>query len=225
MGDLGPFEDLFILTPCLRDHPRSFPDNEDHEIIDIERCFPYIPIPQFEWKQTPTEKFMERLWAFKRINYLLDDQVQCTRGIDEFADNEELPETTTNSSETQAIDSKSNDDKCKEEAIRLALKYNFVTDVTSMIVEDEDEYDYYDSSYSYGQRSSVIRRKHSGLTVKSGGIVPFSSSSYNYAYDVAYYDSDYDSYTSTASTRSVATTTTAMSPTTTSPSICKMTMF
>merc|ERR1711976_481459 len=132
--DLGPFEDLFILTPCLRDRPRSFPDKEDHEIIDIGRCFPYIPIPQFEWKQTPTEKFMERLWAFKRINYLLNNQVECTKGIDEFADNEELPETTTESNETQEIDSKSNKDKCKEEAIRLALKHNFVTDVTSMVV-------------------------------------------------------------------------------------------
>merc|ERR1711976_824897 len=138
--DLGPFEDLFILTPCLRDHPRSFPDNEDHEIIDIGRCFPYIPIPQFEWKQTPTEKFMERLWAFKRINYLLNDQAECIKGIDEFADNEELPETTTDSIEIQGIDSESNEDKCKEKAIRLALKYNFVTDVTSMVVEEEDEY-------------------------------------------------------------------------------------
>merc|ERR1711962_373348 len=206
--DLGPFEDLFILTPCLRDHPRSFPDNEDHEIIDTDRCFPYIPIPQFEWKQTPTEKFMERLWAFKRINYLLDDQVECTKGIDEFAADEELSETTTESNENQEVEL--NGDKCKEEAIRLALKYNFVTDVTSMVVEEEDEYvtkgtlgigeyivntnededDYYGSSYSYGQRSSVSRIPH------SGGIVPFSSSSYNYAYDVAYYDSDYDSYTS-----------------------------
>jgi len=238
--DLGPFEDLFILTPCLRDHPRSFPDNEDHEIIDIGRCFPYIPIPQYEWKQTPTEKFMERLWAFKRINYLLDDQVECTKGIDEFAAAEELSETTTESNENQEVEL--NDDKCKEEAIRLALKYNFVTDVTSMVVEEEDEYvnkgtlgigeyivnthededdydyDYYDTSYSYGQRSSVIRTKHSGQTLKSGGID-------NYAYDAAYYDSDYDSHTSIVSTTTVATTTTAMSTTTTSPSICKMTMF
>merc|ERR1711962_39517 len=206
--DLGPFEELFVLTACLRDNPRSFPDNEDHEIIDTDRCFPYIPIPQFEWKQTPTEKFMERLWAFKRINYLLEDQVECTKGIDEFADDEELSETTTESNENQEVEL--NGDKCKEEAIRLALKYNFVTDVTSMVVEEEDEYvtkgtlgigeyivntnededDYYGSSYSYGQRSSVSRIPH------SGGIVPFSSSSYNYAYDVAYYDSDYDSYTS-----------------------------
>merc|ERR1711962_361943 len=173
--DLGPFEDLFILTPCLRDHPRSFPDNEDHETIDIGRCFPYIPIPQFEWKQTPTERFTERLWAFKRINYLLDDQVECTKGIDEFADSEELPETTTDSIETQEIDSKSNKDKCKKEAIRLALKYNFVTDVTSMVVEEEDEYvskgtlgvgeyilnthededDYYDSGNSFVGHSTA----------------------------------------------------------------------
>ena len=53
----------------------------------IDRCFPYTPIPQVKWKQSPTEKFMERLWAFKRINYLLGNQAECTKGIDEFADN------------------------------------------------------------------------------------------------------------------------------------------
>ena len=53
----------------------------------IDRCFPYTPIPQVKWKQTPTEKFMERLWAFKRINYLLGNQAECTKGIDEFVDN------------------------------------------------------------------------------------------------------------------------------------------
>ena len=31
-------------------------------------------------------------------------------------------------------------DRCEKEAIRLALKYNFVTDVTSMVVEEDDEY-------------------------------------------------------------------------------------
>merc|ERR1712172_472443 len=111
--DLGPFEDLYILTPCLRDHqehPRSFPTNENHEIIDIGRCFPYIPIPQVEWQQTATEQFMERLWAFKRINYLLDDQVECTKGINEFTDDdEELPQVTTESRENSKIDLKSNE--------------------------------------------------------------------------------------------------------------------
>merc|ERR1711962_687436 len=200
--DLGPFEDLFILTPCLRDHPRSFPDNEDHENIDIGRCFPYIPIPQYEWKQTPAEKFMERLWAFKRINYLLNNQVECTKGIDEFADNEELPETTTDSIKTQGINSKSNEDKCKEEAIRLALKYNFVTDVTSMVVEEEDEYVskgplsvskeivygnddqdyYYDSGNSFVGHSTA---HSSGTFPRSSGIVANSfvvSRSDDYSY-------------------------------------------
>merc|ERR1712062_317721 len=241
--DLGPFEDLFILTPCLRDHPRSFPDNEDHEIIDIGRCFPYIPITQFEWKQTPTEKFMERLWAFKRINYLLDDQVQCTKGIDEFADNEELPETTTDSIETQGIDSESNEDKCKEEAIRLALKYNFVTDVTSMVVEEEDEYVskgplsvskeivygnddqdyYYDSGNSFvghstAHSSGTFPRSSSILVSKSAG------DDYSYSdYDLSSLDGRSDSiYYSTASSPATSTTS---STTTTFPSICKMTMF
>merc|ERR1711936_688619 len=245
MGDLGPFEDLFILTPCLRDHPRSFPDNEDHEIIDIERCFPYIPIPQFEWKQTPTEKFMERLWAFKRISYLLDDQVQCTRGIDEFADNEELPETTTNSSETQAIDSKSNEDECKEEAIRLALKYNFVTDVTSMVVEEEDEYvskgtvsvskeivygnddqDYYDPGNSFFVHSTA---HSSGTFPRTSSFLANSfvvSRSDDYSddyYDIQSLDGRTDSIYYTTTSRPATSTTS--STTTTFPSICKMTMF
>jgi len=192
--DLGPFEDLFILTPCLRDHPHSFPENKDHEIIDIGRCFPYIPIPQFEWKQTPTEKFMERLWAFKRINYLLDDQVECTKSIDDFADNEELPETTTESIETQAIDSESNEDRCKEEAIRLALKYNFVTDVTSMVVEEEDEYVnkgtvsvskeviYGNDDQDYDSGNTIFGHStaHSSGTFprSSGFLVPFSANSF-----------------------------------------------
>merc|ERR1711962_1557638 len=243
--DLGPFEDLFVLTPCLRDHPRSFPDNEDHEIIDTGRCFPYIPIPQFEWKQTPTEKFMERLWAFKRINYLLNDQVECTKGIDEFADNEELPETTTDSIETQGIDSESNENKCKEEVIRLALKYNFVTDVTSMVVEEEDEYIskgtvsvskeivygnddqdyYYDSGNSFfghstAHSSGAFSRTSSFLA--NSFVVSRSDDYSDDYYDIRSLDGRSDSIY-TATTR--PTTSTTLSTTTTSPSICKMTMF
>merc|ERR1711922_34246 len=30
--------------------------------------------------------------------------------------------------------------ECEEEAIRLALKYNFVTDLTSLVIEENDEY-------------------------------------------------------------------------------------
>merc|ERR1711971_252744 len=222
--DLGPFEDLYVLKPCLRNHlenPRSFPTNENHETNDIGRCFPYIPIPQVEWQQTPTEKFMERLWAFKRINYLLDDQVECEKGINEFTDDDELPQVTTESTEDSEIDLKSNKDRCKDEAIRLALKYNFVTDVTSMVVEEEDEYvkkgavgveqaiahgddDYY-SSYSYGGRSGSTAHSSgysssriappgsSGSSYYSYGIVAKSGGiSYEYEYECEYDDDDCD---------------------------------
>ena len=33
-----------------------------------------------------------------------------------------------------------NFDRCEKEAVRLALKFNFVTDLTSMVVEETDEY-------------------------------------------------------------------------------------
>ena len=57
-------------------------------------------------------------------------------------------------------------DKCTEEAIRLALSHNFVTEVTSMVVEEADEYatkrsleeielkQKDDTTYSYVPRSS-----------------------------------------------------------------------
>merc|ERR1712110_357469 len=192
--DLGIFEDLLILTPCLREHPRSFPTNENHEFISIGRCFPYIPVPQPIWKQTPTEKFMERLWAFKRINYLLGDQAQCTKGIDEFADDEELPQTTTEATENSENDLESNEDKCKEEAIRLALEYNFVTDVTSMVVEEEDEYVnkgtvsvskeviYGNDEQDYDSGNKIFGHStahSSGTFPRSSGIlVPFSANSF-----------------------------------------------
>merc|ERR1711976_1044723 len=242
--DLGPFEDLFILTPCLRDH-----DYEDHETVYLEWCFPYNPFPQFEWKQTPAEKFLERLWAFKRINYLLNDQVECTKGIDDFADNEALLELTTESIKTQEFNAESNKNKCKEEAIRLALKYNFVTDVTSMVVEEEDEYVnkgtvsvskeivygndnidyYYDSGNSFVGHSTA---HSSGTFPRSSGIVPFSSSSfvvsrsddYSYSdYDIQSLDGRTDSIYYTTTSRPITSTTS--STTTTFPSICKMTMF
>jgi len=200
--DLGFFEESLILTPCGLDHvdhPRSFPTTEDLKVIDIFRCFPYIPIPQAEWKQTPTEEFMERLWAFKRINYLLDDQNDCEKGIDDFA-NDELPQTTTEPSESSVVDilfkssenDLSNGDKCKEEAIRLALKYNFVTDVTSMVVEEEDEYvnkgtvgvdkkvvgKSYDDYDNYYSRSSAYTTPPAYAYAASlGGIYPRSGSS------------------------------------------------
>jgi hypothetical protein len=58
-----------------------------------------------------------------------------------------------------------NFDRCEKEAVRLALKFNFVTDLTSMVVEETDEYTAKrnlqekmvqpkdDNQYSYGGHS------------------------------------------------------------------------
>ena len=72
-------------------------------------------------KQSPTESFMGRLWAFKRINYLLSDKNDCSKSLSgrfKFG----------------------NADSCREEAQKLALEYNFVTDLTSLVIEDNNSY-------------------------------------------------------------------------------------
>ena len=104
---------------------------------------------------------MERLWAYKRINYLLDTPALsdptkplCEKGIDktllEYPLDIKIPD---------------NFDRCEKEAVRLALKFNFVTDLTSMVVEETDEYTTKrnleekmvqpkdDNQYSYGGHS------------------------------------------------------------------------
>ena len=72
-------------------------------------------------EQSPTESFMERLWAFKRINYLLTDKNDCSKSL-------------------SGIFKFGNTDSCREEAQKLALEYNFVTDLTSLVIEDNNSY-------------------------------------------------------------------------------------
>ena len=113
------------------------------------------------WAKSDTEAFMERLWAYKRINYLLDTpalsdptKLVCEKGIDETPLEYPLDIKIPNKF-----------DRCEKEAVRLALKFNFVTDLTSMVVEETDEYTTKrnleekkvqpkdDNQYSYGGNS------------------------------------------------------------------------
>ena len=66
-------------------------------------------------------RFIERIWAFKRINFLL------TPGRKEC-------------SKVDITISVGNNDSCVQEALRLALKYNFVTDLTSLVIEETNDY-------------------------------------------------------------------------------------
>ena len=104
----------------------SFPENEEiNEIKVIMKVKNVIQdtisLRGSDLDQSSTESFMERLWAFKRINYLLTDKKDCTKGL-------------------SALFEIGNFGDCREEALKLALEYSFVTDLTSLIIEENDTY-------------------------------------------------------------------------------------
>merc|ERR1711988_2069078 len=144
---VGYFSEIIHLRPCIlpifplpspkplseqvvprQPSSKPLPDQIVPFPILPKRCFPIIA-PQPIWEQSPTESFMERLWAYKLINFLSDDKKNCSRGIDNtLNDTENVTETNEEKNE------------CEDEAIRLALKYNFVTDLTSLVIEENDDY-------------------------------------------------------------------------------------
>merc|ERR1712113_672924 len=140
---VGIVEKLITIKPCILPvyplpSPKPLPDQITPLPILPKRCFPIIPPqPQPIWEQSPTEKFMERLWAYKRINYLSDNDKTCSKGIDTTI-NDVLAENIPKVEEEENEEPRKNE--CEEEAIRLALKYNFVTDLTSLVIEENDEY-------------------------------------------------------------------------------------
>ncbi len=89
----------------------------------LKRCI--RPVPPPKWKQQPRsnhENFVERLWAFLSIKqYLRDGQTESQ------ARRQELNGDSQNPGPRQK---KSN----KEMAVELALQYNFVTPLTSLLV-------------------------------------------------------------------------------------------
>ncbi len=129
--------------------PPPFPD----------RCIP-LPPPKPRDPRSEHENFIERLWAFMSIKELLDEKKTKTQERREelMADVSTTTTTTTTGippvalpkaaeqpeEKPEAIDvlddikipkKKTN----KERAIDLALRYNFVTPVTSLVVEKPDE--------------------------------------------------------------------------------------
>jgi len=147
-NQIGSIEKFFYLRPCYIPHPVTLPESSVNilprpsklpRIINPDRCFPTI-IPQPIWKQSSTEIFMERLWAYKRINYLLSDSTECTKAISNY--DEGLDSITAPSEEKidEVNSEKEENTDCENEATKLALKYNFVTDLTSLVIEEDDDY-------------------------------------------------------------------------------------
>merc|ERR1712226_1611021 len=126
----GQYSHSEILKPCI-DHPIvTYEYQKDEGILEAStspyyphRCIPPTPNPNIpeNWKKSQAEKFTERLWAFKRINYLLENKGECENALD----TPELEKVF---------------EHCDKKAVELAKKYNFVTKVTSLVVESNDEY-------------------------------------------------------------------------------------
>merc|ERR1711868_182687 len=98
-------------------------------------CIPVKP----KVVRTDAENFIERLWAFLTIQNLLDESAEK----EEQSYFDLSPITTTSPTidiaeelnKTTPIPEKSD----REKAIDIALKYHFVTDVTSLVVKKPTE--------------------------------------------------------------------------------------
>merc|ERR1719245_1707109 len=102
-------------------------------------CIPVKP----KVVKTDAENFIERLWAFLTIQNLLEESNEKEENIDDYHYSPPLTTSPTiiNDDKLEKINEtipekeKSN----KEKAIEIALKYNFVTDVTSLVVKKPNE--------------------------------------------------------------------------------------
>ncbi len=93
----------------------------------IDPWFNYRPAPQIVDDRSESEKFMERLWAFKTIKDLLAKDKKP-----EQAKNE-IPELVDEDEEYDEVEEEE-EPSFRDEAMTLALKFNFVTEVTSLVV-------------------------------------------------------------------------------------------
>jgi hypothetical protein len=137
-GDEGPYEKKFNLC-FLRPLPIEvdglpFPGNRTNCIFP-----PILPRPEPE--KSAAQNFIERLWAFLTIKNLLDEKAsEKERRISELTEDDADQATTTEAAEVTAMSSRRSDGagaagkSRKERATELAIKYNFVTKLTSLVV-------------------------------------------------------------------------------------------
>jgi len=198
---------------------------------------PIIPVEVYQ--KSAGEKFMEKLWAFKRIKNLIKMY------NDKDCDEEDVKDTLEENVE-EAEDEKKT--PCYDKAVELAKRYNFVTEVTSMVVEANEDYQnqtigyekvnegFQDYDYGFGLKSAggiyhsyayapapppPVQKFAFNRRQPSSGGAPFiaydsfQSADYNYE-TAADYDYEQDSLESlpifTSTTTSTTTTTTTQCP-------------
>ena len=149
-GGQGNYEEFLTYTLC---------NDFSNETFVKERCLPdspYLPVGK-AYKQSPAEEFLERFWAFKRIKSLINNPTneECEKTF-EFNDYNEIEninlldnvnhgtddydEYGSGSYPVEESSTKENENICHKKAITLALKYNFVTEFTSLVVESDNDY-------------------------------------------------------------------------------------
>merc|ERR1712008_420468 len=116
-------------------------------------------------EQSPTEQFMERLWAYKRINYLKEDKTNCTKAIDNNLNDDNIPETTAKPEEEYE-----DDDYINKGAIGIGKKpvpsygYGYIASKFA-----------YASAPNYGTRSSGGLQSFSAMSAGSSSAQSFSA--------------------------------------------------
>ena len=106
------------------------------------------PLDLQSYHENQSEEFMKRLWAYKRIKYMLANNNSCW--VEPIFENNETEMNTEeiidyNFEDNYDYDDDHYDDEqdeqediptCIKPATNLALKYGFVTDLTSLLVEE-----------------------------------------------------------------------------------------
>ena len=93
-------------------------------------------MPELSWIKLPTTEFLERLYAFNRIKYLLSDKSHCfeEHDINHLEHKPIKIEDYDYILEDELEEYNDLKNQCQKEAVQLAVKFNFATDLTSMAV-------------------------------------------------------------------------------------------
>ena len=263
-GSQGNYEESLTYTLC-NDY------SNDNDTIVKKTCLPdspYLPVGQ-TYKQSPAEEFMERFWAFKRIKSLFDNPTneECEKTF-EFNDYNEIENINLldnvnhgandydeyNSYPTEQSSINKNENICHKKGVSLALKYNFVTEFTSLVVESDNDYipkeriDS-DTTYQAKQANKQVTTKYGQVVDQNDYYEYYDSGSSSYASSSNYgnhistahssgvylasYDYDYGSgdyaddqlYTTQVPGTTASTTSTTTTTTTTPYFACKLILF
>ena len=247
-GSQGNYEESLTYTLC-NDY------SNDNDTIVKETCLPdspYLPVGQ-TYKQSPAEEFMERFWAFKRIKSLFDNppNEECEKTF-EFNDYNDIKNINLLDNVNHLINK--NENICHKKGVSLALKYNFVTEFTSLVVESDNDYipkeriDS-DTTYQAKQANKQVTTKYGQVVDQNDYYEYYDSGSSSYAsssnygnhistahssgVNIASYDYDYGSgdyygdqlYTTQVPGTTASTTSTTTTTTTTPYFACKLILF